>query len=667
MIQSGKDFGAALLRGLCIVLGSATLIFGAAGPGRRQFLRTHHMRPVVTNGTARFVKRLPTSQSLRLDIVLPLRDPAGLSTFLQELYDASSPSYRHFLTVAEFTARFGPSQEDYDAVVHYVQANGLKVAGGSRDGMDVQIEGSVKNIEKALSVKMGVYRHPTENRTFYAPDREPTMNLPFPLWHISGLDNYSIPRPAHLRKSAAATSHATTGSGPSASFLGSDMRAAYYGNGPLTGAGQSLGLVEFYGTDLADVATYFKNVGQTNNVPIDLISTDGTSTSCSSSSGCDDTEQSLDITQAVSMAPGLTKLYVFVGSTASAILSAISTTTPLTAQLSSSWTWSPADPSTNDPYFEKFAAQGQSFFQASGDSGEYTTTSQSVYPSDDAYVTVVGGTDLSTTGAGGSWASETAWADGGGGYYTPDDIEIPSWQTTAGVITSANDGSTNYRNSPDVSANSNFTYYVCANQTTCTANEFGGTSFAAPLWAGYLALANQQAVANGGKPLGFLNPLIYPLGLSSGYSAAFHDITSSSNGYPAVAGYDLATGWGSMNGASLINALVGTTATPAAAADFSISASPAAITVPKGSFGNSPITTTALNGFNSAVALLATGLPTNVTVSFSPASVHAPGSGTSTMMIRVSSRVKPGTYNITIMGTGGDSTHTATFTLTVQK
>src|ERR1039457_2684215 len=100
-------------------------------------------------------------------------------------------------------------------------------------------------------------------------------------------------------------SHATTGSGPSASFLGSDMRAAYYGGTGLTGAGQNLGLLEFAGTDLDDLTTSFRNVGQTNTVPITLLSTDGTSTSCAASSGCDDTEQTLDMTQALGMAPDL--------------------------------------------------------------------------------------------------------------------------------------------------------------------------------------------------------------------------------------------------------------------------------------------------------------------------------------------------------------------------
>ena len=137
-------------------------------------------------------------------------------------------------------------------------------------------------------MKLGVYQHPTENRTFYAPDREPTTNLTFSLWHISGLDNFSMPHPAGLERNPASSdssSNATTGSGPSASFLGSDMRAAYYGGTALTGSGQSVGLLEFYGTDLADLTTYFTNAKQTNSVPITLLSTDGTSTSCLDTNG----------------------------------------------------------------------------------------------------------------------------------------------------------------------------------------------------------------------------------------------------------------------------------------------------------------------------------------------------------------------------------------------
>ena len=196
------------------------------------------------------------------------------------------------------------------------------------------------------------------------------------------------------------------------------MRAAYYG-GSLTGSGQSLGLLEYYGTDLADLTTYFTNADQTNNVPVTLLSTDGTSTSCVDTGRrhCDDTEQTLDMTQALGMAPGLSSLVMYVGSTDSAIFNAMATPSPLNAQLSSSWTWNPADPTTDDPYFEEFAAQGQNLFQAAGDSKKWTTTgtASEIYPADDVYVTTVGGTDLNTSSAGGPWASETAWADSGGG------------------------------------------------------------------------------------------------------------------------------------------------------------------------------------------------------------------------------------------------------------
>ncbi len=199
-------------------------------------------------------------------------------------------------------------------------------------------------------------------------------------------------------------SHATTGSGPSASFLGSDMRAAYYGGTALTGAGQNLGLFEYYGTDLADLTTYFKNVGQTNNVPVTLLSTDGTSTACvytRKGGDCDDTEQTLDMTQAIGMAPGLASLVMYIGTTDTAIISAMTTHSPLPTTIGCSWGWTPDDPTTLDPYFEKMAAQGQTFFAASGDSSTWSRSNEA-WPADDANVVSVGGTDLTTAKAAGA-------------------------------------------------------------------------------------------------------------------------------------------------------------------------------------------------------------------------------------------------------------------------
>ncbi|MGA9131770.1 MAG: S53 family serine peptidase, partial [Candidatus Sulfotelmatobacter sp.] len=617
-------------------------------------LLTRHVREVTVNGQAQSVGRRPATQSMRLVLALPLRNQEALDNFLMELYDPSSASYRQFLTVEEFTARFGPSQEDYDAVIRFAETNGFTVVGTSRNRMNVDVTGSVAIIEETFHLTMGVYQHPTENRTFYAPDREPTPDLAVQLWHISGLDNYSIPRPAIVHRELTVRPNATTGSGPSSSFLGSDMRAAYYG-GTLTGSGQSLGLLEYYGTDLADLNTYFKNAGQTNNVPITLKSTDGTSTSCLASQDCDDTEQTLDMTQALGMAPGLSSLVMYVGSTDSAIFNAMATASPLNAQLSSSWTWYPADPSTDSPYFEEFAAQGQNLFQAAGDSGKWGSSSE-IYPADDVYVTSVGGTDLETSGAGGPWSSETAWVDGGGGI-SPDKFAIPSWQTSA--ASGCSSCSKAYRNGPDVSANANFTFYVCADQTTCTANEYGGTSFATPMWAGYLALVNEQAVANGNPKLGFINPSLYTIGLGSSYDTNFHDVTNGSNGYSATTGYDLATGWGSPNGSGLITALAGSSSTTG----FSLSASPASVSVAQGSSGTSTITSTVTGGFDSAISLSATGQPTGVTVGFTPTSIT--GAGTSAMKLTVASSTVAGTYNIKVTGTSGSTVETTTVLLTV--
>jgi kumamolisin len=658
---------------------SVVAIFSiATANSQAQTVLTRHVREVIRAGQAQPIGRLPEDKVMQLDVVLTLRDPAGLKSFLNDVYDPTSFAYRRFLTVPEFTERFGPSQADYDAVVSFAKANGCEVVGGTRDGMEVQIKGPVSAVEKAFHVNMMTYRHPTESRTFYGPDREPTTNLAFPLWHISGMDNFSIPHPMFEKKSDYAKAHgipedqvvkhATTGSGPSASFLGSDMRAAYYGGTALTGAGQNLGLFEYLGTDLSDLSTYFSNVGQKNNVPITLLSTDGTSTSCVDSRAggdCDDTEQTLDMTQAIGMAPGLSSLVMYIGSTDTAIISAMTTHSPLPTTIGCSWGWTPADASTLDPYFEKMSAQGQNFFAASGDSSTWSASNEA-WPADDANVVSVGGTDLTTASAAGPWKSETAWTDSGGGI-SPDSIAIPAWQKISGVINSSNKGSTTLRNGPDVSANANFTFYTCADQTACLANEYGGTSFATPMWAGYIALANEQLANNGESTLGFINPTIYAQNesggaLTSAYTTDFHDITSGTSGsYSAVTGYDLVTGWGSPNGTGLINALAPTSQTPA----YTLAASPTSVSVVVGNSGTSTITTAVSGGFDAAIVLTASGQPTGVTVSFSPSSIAAPGSGTSTATLAVASTTTPGTYTITVSGAGGGITHTATISLTV--
>ena len=534
---------------LCI---STLFFFAAAAQAEQRPIMTTHVPQAVASGLAPLVGHVPGKQSMSLAIALPLRNQAELDDLLQRLYDPQSPSFHKYLSVEEFADRFGPSESDYEAVLHFAQTYGLAVIEMFDNRMVVDVEAPAANIENAFHIKFGVYQHPTEHRTFYAPDREPKVDLDVPLLHISGLDNFTLPHAKNIKASQALSGMSkTTGSGPDGQFIGSDMRAAYYGSGPLTGAGQSVGLFEYAGYEISDVQNYFKQVKEPLYVPVHGIALNGAPLSCPPAT-CDDSEQVLDIEMAISMAPHLSQVQVYVGYLDTSIFNKMATDNT-SKQLSCSWGWTD-DESSLDPIFEEMAAQGQTIFVATGDDGS-GTPGDVVWPADDPFVTAVGGTDLTTNGAGGSWQSETGWS-GTAGAPSKNGIPIPNYQQLPGVINSSNEGSKVLRNYPDVAAEANTNQYSCYDGYCVGGN--GGTSYAAPQWAGFTAMVNQQSLAGGGTTLGFLNPTIYSIGVGSSYDSDFHDITSGSNGaFKAVVGYDLVTGWGSPDGPNLIDALVG--------------------------------------------------------------------------------------------------------------
>src|ERR1700675_4184870 len=177
---------------LCVAACCAVLLFA---PGAQaQNLPTRHVRDEVKSGEAKLKGHLPATQMLKLNIALPLRNEAELDDLLQKLTDPKSSLYHQFLSVEEFTARFGPTEQDYAEVVRFAEENGLRVTGTSENRMLVNVTGTAGDIEKAFHVTMGAYRHPTEGRNFYSPDREPSPELGVKLWHIAGLDNFSIPQ-----------------------------------------------------------------------------------------------------------------------------------------------------------------------------------------------------------------------------------------------------------------------------------------------------------------------------------------------------------------------------------------------------------------------------------------------------------------------------------------
>jgi subtilase family serine protease len=524
-------------------------------------ITTTHVPQVVSSGLAPVVGRVAGERRLSLAISLPPRNQGELDEFLTRLYDPQSPDFHQYLSMQEFTERFGPTEADFATLREFARAHGLTVVDEPANRMVLDVEGSAAAIESTLHISLSIFQHPSENRTFYAPDREPTPDLDIPLLHISGLDDFAPPRPKYLETPAATesvtetgstkvTKAATGGSGPNHSYLGSDLRSVYYGSGPLNGAGQSLGIFSLSGYNLSDVQLYFSSIDQPLNVPIVGVSVNGASLTCLPPS-CNDTEQSLDLEQAISMAPGLRQVQFYVGNTAVSVLNRMASDNT-SKTLSCSWGWG-YDESSIDPILQEMAAQGQSFFVATGDQGS-NTPANVVWPSDDPWVTAVGGTALIINYPAETWKSETGWVNSAG-MPSPNNVPIPSYQLLPGVITAANDASSTLRNIPDISSQSSARQYNCS-MGVC--HYYGaGTSYAAPLWAGLIAMANQQSVANGGSYVGFLNPALYQIGTGSGFTKDIHDITSGSNGaYTAVSGYDLVTGWGSPKGVTLINALV---------------------------------------------------------------------------------------------------------------
>jgi hypothetical protein len=193
--STGVRAGPALL--ICLV---ALCFFSIPAAARKRFQLLHkHVRPAVTNGQAARVGPMSTSQRMRLAIILPLRNQSELTNLLRRLYDPSSPDYRHFLSVAQFTQQFGPTKQDYQAVVKLARSNGFRVTNAPANRLLVHIDGTVAQINKAFHVAMTTYRHPTENRNFYSPDREPSLDLSVPVAHIAGLNNFSLPRPKFKR------------------------------------------------------------------------------------------------------------------------------------------------------------------------------------------------------------------------------------------------------------------------------------------------------------------------------------------------------------------------------------------------------------------------------------------------------------------------------------
>jgi len=324
---------------------------------------------------------LPANQTMQLSLMLPLRNQEGLKSFLLRLQDPSSADYRKYLTVDQFTNQYGPTEQDYQPVVNFARASGFTVTSTPRNRMLVGVHGSVRQVEVALHLSMKVYQHPTESRTFYSPDRAPTLAVNLPVSHIVGLDNFSEPHSMLHKAASAVEAHSNvsdlTGSGPNQTLLAEDIRAAYYGNGSLTGSGQAIGLVEYQNYRIEDVVSSFYGEASatTNGANYTLtytpeagggpytISLNNVLIDGGVPLGDDDSETVVDIVSAIGMAPGISQVVIYNSNGSDVDMFNQMATDNSAKQLSASWGWG-NNAVADDPIFMEFAAQGQSMFLA---------------------------------------------------------------------------------------------------------------------------------------------------------------------------------------------------------------------------------------------------------------------------------------------------------------
>jgi len=516
---------------------ASVLFMGTANAAQQPLVAVpQNVNPAVAHSTR--VADLATSDQVSFAVALKLRDEAGLHRFLAQVSNPKSAVYHHFLTPAQFNARYAPTTAEVASVKTFLASHQIRVTkvSGNRDVIDAV--GSAAQVRQAFATTMGVYRQ--NGRQFYANDSAPRLpaSLAGVVQGVVGLDNHALRHPTAVRNTAVRPQV----NQPVGGFVPSQLQTAYQTTSLGSAGGQTVALWEFDGYQASNIAHYDNQFKLGSSTPV-TVSVDGANFDSAPGQGQGEVELDIEIVQAMANS-AKTLVYEAPNTDQGQIdLAAQIASEDRVSVTSISWglceTQSAAATITStDNGFVQGAAEGISFYSASGDSGsdDCGDGTQAVdYPASDPNVSGVGGTTLRTSGT----RSETAWNGSGGGVSAV--FSTPSYQRGSGGM----------RTVPDVSADANpSTGYAIFSGGTWV--EFGGTSCAAPMWSGFTALHD----ANSGGRLGNANPALYQIAAGSGYTSAFHDITSGSNGaFSAGTGYDEVTGLGSYNGAGLNTAL----------------------------------------------------------------------------------------------------------------
>ncbi|MFD5561101.1 protease pro-enzyme activation domain-containing protein [Kitasatospora griseola] len=517
----------------------------------------------VTPAVARSHKQgdVPADRRISVAVSLKLRNTAELDRFLSAVGTPGTAEFGHYLTPAQFTERFGPTQADVDQVRAFLTAQGLKVDSVSANRQVVNATGSTSAVAAAFGTHESTYSDPQQgNRSFFANDAAASVPaaLAGVVEGVSGLNDHTV-RTTRIAKPEASAPHATpSGFGP-AGYDGA-YRLNQLG---ADGTGSTVALWEFDGYKSTNLTTYDSQFGLSGPA-VSTVSVDGANYDAKPGDGQGEVELDSEIVRGV--APKATQLVYEAPNTDQGEIDMAAKIVADNRVSVISISWGSCEPDTTaasmtavNNSFKQAAAQGISIFSASGDDGSRdctrSTSGSTVkavdFPASSPYNTGVGGTNLKVSGT--TYSSESAWSTAGGGVSTQ--FAKPAWQTGTNVTGTM-------RTVPDISSNadpaSGFAIYT-QGSTAAGWQVYGGTSAAAPLWSGFAALYNQKAKAASKPVLGEVNPKLYTVANSSSYATSLHDVTSGSNqDFAAKTGYDQVTGWGTPIADGLAGALLGT-------------------------------------------------------------------------------------------------------------
>ena len=553
---------------------AAVLAFGGARAASASVFENDLAAPV---GAA--LTPLADSAPMEVVLTLPLRDAAGAAAFVAAVSDPASPQYGHYLSPAEFGARFGADQVAYEYVRAWAGSSGFMVSPRTAARTTITISGRTGLFAKVFSTSFASFDtqgHGLGRAVLRAP------SLPSALsgyvQSIVGL--VSNAQYAPLIHIVPANVRPAVGTGLGGGYAPADIRKAYNipAQKPATPS-ETVALFEQGGYEPSDISTYDDNYGI--SVPVTPIGVNGSSTAPTGNTV--EVEAALDIDAVGGVNPETKQILVYEDTASSFSAALVGGLTQIADDdkatvVSISYGLDEKSQGQNavnaeNTVLTELAAQGQTVFVSAGDGGASGTQIDNIIalksgknvedPGSQPLVTSVGGTTLNVSSSE-AWKSETVWdewskkggATGGGiSVYWP----IPSYQLSNGKsVATANGGSASFRNLPDVAAVGDpYTGYSIYSAYEGGWLAIGGTSLSSPLWAGMMSIINADRVAGSLPREGYYDPSLY----AASPQASFHDIVSGNNstnkvkGFKAGTGYDNVSGWGSVNLGKLLPAV----------------------------------------------------------------------------------------------------------------